>query len=193
MISDRLQPDASHPLRLTTGDDALAIVVSGLPGAGKTTLATELAETLGLPLISKDAIKEAIADATAHQPLPNGLLGQAAVSVMLCLASAAPAAVLESFFHVGVSEPELVALARPLVQVHCHCPEQLARTRFEHRAATDLRHPSHRAQDDWRRFAGMPSRLDLQSPCIDVDTTNEVDVRAVATAVIDAVGYARRG
>ena len=37
------------------------ILVNGLPGAGKTTLATALAGELGAVLLSKDAVKEALA------------------------------------------------------------------------------------------------------------------------------------
>jgi predicted kinase len=39
------------------------ILVNGLPGSGKTTLANGLARQLDAPLIAKDAIKEAVADA----------------------------------------------------------------------------------------------------------------------------------
>jgi len=38
------------------------VVVSGAPGAGKSTLAGPLAERLGLPLIGKDHIKETLFD-----------------------------------------------------------------------------------------------------------------------------------
>src|SRR4051794_41590289 len=39
------------------------VVVTGPPGAGKTTIAAALRERLGLPLIAKDTLKEALAEA----------------------------------------------------------------------------------------------------------------------------------
>jgi ribosomal-protein-alanine N-acetyltransferase len=39
------------------------VVVAGSPGSGKTTLAKGIAVELGIPLISKDTIKEALFDA----------------------------------------------------------------------------------------------------------------------------------
>src|SRR5437899_3341293 len=39
------------------------IVVTGPPGAGKTTIAADLKTRLGLPLIAKDTLKEALGDA----------------------------------------------------------------------------------------------------------------------------------
>jgi predicted kinase len=39
------------------------VLVTGLPGSGKTSLATPLAAALGLPMLSKDTIKEALWDA----------------------------------------------------------------------------------------------------------------------------------
>jgi adenylate kinase family enzyme len=40
----------------------LAVLVNALPGAGKTTLARTLSHHLELPLLSKDIIKETLAD-----------------------------------------------------------------------------------------------------------------------------------
>src|SRR3954466_15378346 len=39
------------------------VVVTGPPGAGKTTIASALRERLGLPLIAKDTLKEALGEA----------------------------------------------------------------------------------------------------------------------------------
>lgn len=50
----------------------LVVLVNGLPGSGKTTLAKALADTLGLPLFSKDRVKETLADMLGVTP-PNDL------------------------------------------------------------------------------------------------------------------------
>jgi predicted kinase len=44
------------------------ILVNGLPGSGKTTLANGLERLLDAPLIAKDAIKEAVADVIPAAP-----------------------------------------------------------------------------------------------------------------------------
>ncbi|MBF8186037.1 AAA family ATPase [Nonomuraea sp. K274] len=40
----------------------LVVLVNGLPGAGKTTVARGLGRALGLPVFSKDDLKETLAD-----------------------------------------------------------------------------------------------------------------------------------
>ncbi|MEO7058823.1 MAG: GNAT family N-acetyltransferase, partial [Lapillicoccus sp.] len=46
----------------------LVVLVNGLPGSGKSTLARALASELGLPLLSKDVVKETVADALGVGP-----------------------------------------------------------------------------------------------------------------------------
>lgn len=159
-----------------------AVVVTGLPGSGKTALAEPLARELNLPLISKDHIKEMLADHLGLGSLA-GEYGRAAVQVMLGLAVRAPEVVLESFFWPGLSEPELVALYRPLVQVHCQCDPTVARTRFEARVRAGERHQVHHAMDDWERFSDGEGLLDLPGPLVVVDTSAPQDVADVAEQV----------
>jgi len=52
--------DVSHSRR--PGLPRLLVLTTGLPGAGKTTLARQVAVALELPLLSKDIVKERLSD-----------------------------------------------------------------------------------------------------------------------------------
>ena len=85
------------------------VLVSGAPGSGKTTLAARLATDLRLPLLTKDAIKEALLDAVAApgRARPREL-GAAAFAVLYAvvgrLLDADVGAVVEGNFRRGRSE-----------------------------------------------------------------------------------------
>src|SRR6185437_10426899 len=83
------------------------VIVSGVPGAGKSTLAGPLAAGLGFALLGKDRIKETLHDALSA-PEADGLwsgrqwtkwLGGAAMELLWTLAADAPAVVLEANFR----------------------------------------------------------------------------------------------
>jgi hypothetical protein len=165
------------------------IVVAGLPGSGKTTLALELAPVLDIPLISKDTIKEALFDALGAGDLEwSQRLGRASHKVMYALASRLPAAMLESHFWPGVAEPELLALGRALIQVHCTCPTELAADRYRARALSPERHQGHLSDfqgeqltESWRSEGRRP--LALGCPLVEVDTSQPVNIPEVAEQV----------
>ena len=68
----------------------LFVLVTGWPGSGKSTLAAALAPELGLPLLAKDEIKEALMDALGAPATvaDSQRLGRAAVLAMLRAARA---------------------------------------------------------------------------------------------------------
>ena len=169
------------------------VVVSGLPASGKSYLAVPLARELGLPLISKDDIKETLGE---HLPCEGreGLarLGPASVEVLWTLASRAPRAVLESFWYPEFTIPRLVALGRPVVEVFCDAPRPLCAERFLERkvAGRHSVHQEHAIPDDELReeLAAWPEGAPLGvGALIRVDTTAPVDVRVVAEQVTRAM------
>ncbi|HEY3218722.1 MAG TPA: AAA family ATPase [Candidatus Limnocylindria bacterium] len=118
------------------------VVVGGAPATGKTTLAVALGDALGLPVITKDDIKESIAE-----PFPTGdrewsrRLGQSAYAVLWTVArrilSAGGGLVLESNFTRMNSQAALreVATLAPAALVLCRTTDEIRRRRFAERAA----------------------------------------------------------
>jgi predicted kinase len=167
-------------------------VVSGPPGSGKSTLAVPLAAALGLPLVAKDTIKDALMAADPPPDLEaSRRAGSAAVQVMLAVAAASPiGAVVESNFHRSRAADDLRALPGEVVEVFCRCDRAVASERYRARAGT--RHAGHfdgeRAADElWNDETSHPVAGGW--PVVEVDTSTPVDIDVLAAkirALLDA-------
>ena len=175
---------------MTAVDTPTLVVVTGPPGAGKTTVAEAVRARLGLPLVAKDAFKETLGAALGVQGTDRDgsrRLGTAVFELVFHvlheLLAAGQSAVAEGNF--ARAESFLALPPARIVQVHVTAPPDVLRGRL---AARDNRHPVHydaAVADEVaaRAAAGEWRPLEIGGDLLPVDTTTFPDVGAVADAV----------
>lgn len=95
------------------------------------------ARTLGLALLAKDTVKEALAVLEDEATLTidrSRELGSASFEVVFAIAAQNSGAVLEASWNPALAGERLAGLSRPLIEVHCQCPPEVARQRYVERA-----------------------------------------------------------
>jgi predicted kinase len=159
------------------------VLIAGWPGSGKSTLAAALAGELGLPLLAKDEIKEALMEGLGQPETvaASRRLGKAAVLVMLRAARTCPGAVLDSTWF-DYALPLARALPGRLIEVHCTVPLELARARYRARAGHRQAGHLDGARSD-QELWGEPSRPLGLGPVVVVDTSGPVDTAEVTAAI----------
>ena len=137
------------------------IVVTGLPGTGKSTLAQELATRYRMPVFAKDFIKEALLDVLgATDAAESRRLSDASFAALFRLAEewarGGHGFILEGNFRAGEHEvPLRRALASAQVaQVLCRIPETERVERLARRANDSGRHAGHRFGERARSAPG---------------------------------------
>lgn len=174
------------------GVTSVIVLVSGGPGAGKTTLARPLAAALALPLLSKDVLKESIYDSLGFDPgdaAASKLAGSAAMELLWALAADCPRVVLEANFRPSSDDERrrIAELRRLTIEVYCACPVDLASERFVARAARPGHHGAHPKTLSAAAMAEWNRPLDVGA-LIEVDTTAAVDVDQLARRIRTMLG-----
>lgn len=165
------------------------VLVSGAPGAGKSTLAAPLASQLSFPLLSKDIIKETLFDQLGHiegdETASSKRLGATSMELLWRLAADCPQVVIEANFRSQSTyeRERLKALSSRPVEVYCRVPIAVAAERYSRRGASAGHHAVHvdRSLPD-TAFEEFQSPFNL-GPVLEVDTTHAVDVEALAAEV----------
>ncbi|CAM3561917.1 AAA family ATPase [Deinococcus frigens] len=162
----------------------LLVLVTGVPGSGKTTLAAALRARLGFVSLSRDDFQVRLWNLWQHQPdlLPqvpraHWAAYYAAIDALL---SAGLSVVAEGSVHSerGVAEIGALLPKADAVVIHCTVPEAVSHERFRARAGTGRRlHPAYTDSENLRQMEENPARwahfaqpVQLGLPTLIVDT-----------------------
>jgi glucokinase len=169
------------------------VVISGLPGSGKTTLGRRLVAALNLPLIDKDDILDRLFEVKGvGNAAWRRTLSRESDEILQHEAMRSNGSILASFWRLpgmpadsGTPTEWLDAPSHHLVNVHCLCDPEVAAARFLQRR----RHPGHLDGDlsaaavvvRLRELAQLPPP-DI-GPRIDVDTHQEPNLTDVVRVI----------
>lgn len=121
--------------------NSIAVVITGLPASGKTTLGRQLAARFGWAFVDKDDVLEALFESTSVRDTNDRRrLSRESDALFRDRASEFDEAVLVSHWrptneltHTGTPTDWLSVVFETVVEVHCICDPAIAATRFINR------------------------------------------------------------
>lgn len=163
------------------------VLINGLPGTGKTTLASRLSADLEVPYLGKDSLKEFLFDELGSEDRNHSRVLGKIVSRALYIAAeeylaANRSLMIESSFFSEFARPEFsqILMNHPakVLELYCLTDEAIRRERFTQRHESGQRHPGH--HDEAEPISRLTSELELLEKCaplhigalIQVDTTS---------------------
>ncbi len=162
------------------------VLVTGLPGSGKTALAARLGQAFGLPMLSLDSVKEGVVDGLGEAtPDDRFAIRKAAREVVVRLVADNPqGSVIDIWLNPTRDESSFTDVLGgvegiSVVEVVCRVPLAIALERYTARDLQGHRHGAHLPLDD-----ATLERMELAAPHIgptgmgphlDVETSEPVD------------------
>lgn len=159
------------------------MIVTGPPASGKTTVARRISEEFGLPLISKDDLKEIVYDAygwgdEGSERITSSVVYELMYHFAEVQLASGKSLVMEANFRTDAADRFLDLRGRhdfQALQIRCHADRETLIGRFKDRAISGVRHPGHPDERSLRnidRLLESGAALDIGGELIEVDTTD---------------------
>ncbi len=175
------------------------VIITGLPCSGKSTIAGRIGVEFGLPVVSKDGIKERLFDSLGWKDRAwSRRLSAASYELLFYVAELELASgrslALEANFDAARHTPRFTALQQAYpcrtFQVLCKAQGEILVERFQQRAEAGRRHPGHVDREAFEELRpqliqGRTEPLQIGAPLLEVNTSDftEVDFPRIFSAI----------